>query len=355
MNLLMICFHTNGAIKDGFIQICNHLSKDTHVIVLTNKGISRKELPNCEVYIFDFIKSRFFSFFAPWKYHRLKTILRKIHYDYAFIYYFHPINLYLFLQINNSKLVVYVHDHIAHLGVPYLKRILINFQLKEVYKKAKAIVVSSNWMRRDMINRNLVSNNSRLFVNYLGLLENHLYPQNTYENIDVLFLGRIEYYKGLDILLESHKYLKNKDVRFMIVGRGDLLKTFHIQEIPSFVDIVNRYVSDEELALYIQRSKIIVLPYYEATGTQTIQTVFYYKKPIIATNVGCFPEYVTDMKDGIIVPARDPKALAQAIDILLNNEQLRIKMGKTGADKLKSIFSNELITKRYLKIFQNIK
>ena len=56
------------------------------------------------------------------------------------------------------------------------------------------------------------------------------------------------------------------------------------------------------------------MPYRDATGTQVIQSVFFYEKPVIVTNVGCFPEYVEDGVDGIVVPALDVVALQQALE-----------------------------------------
>lgn len=354
MNLLLSCFHTNGVIRDGFIQLCNYLSKENDVVILTNEGISNDVIPKGKIYTFTFDKSHLTTFLSFAEYKNLIKIIKGINYDCAFIYYFHPINLFLFTQIDHSRLAVYIHDHIVHLGTPFLKRMLINMQLRQMFKKAEAIIVSSDFMRQDIIQKKLCVDGSKIYINRLGLLENHLYPKNVAEDIDVLFFGRIEYYKGLDILFDSYRYLIDKSVCFTIVGRGNILETFHLKKIPSFVEVVNRYVSDEELALYIQRSKLIVLPYYEATGTQTVQTVFYYKKPIIATNVGCLPEYITNGKDGLIIPPGNPQELAHAIDLLLGNDSLRIKMGQNGANKLNDFFSNTTIIKQYMEIFQKV-
>ncbi|WP_304206877.1 glycosyltransferase family 4 protein [Phocaeicola plebeius] len=354
MELLLICFHTDGAIRDGFVQLCNYLAKSNNVFILTNEEFPCDVFSKGKIYKFTFDKSNITTFFSYRAYKNLANVIKNINYDCAFIYYFHPINLFLLTQIDHLRLIVYVHDHIVHLGVPFLKRVLIKLQLHQIFKKAKAIVVSSNFMRHDIIKKKMCKDESKIYVNYLGLLENHLYPQRVVEDIDVLFFGRIEYYKGLDVLLNSYNYITNKSVRFTIVGRGDIMKTFHLDNIPLFVDVVNRYVSDEELALFIQRSKIVVLPYYEATGTQTVQTVFYYKKPVIATNVGCFPEYITNGEDGLIVPAGNSRELAYAISLLLGNESLRAQMGLNGANKLNTIFSNSTITENYTNIFQKI-
>lgn len=96
------------------------------------------------------------------------------------------------------------------------------------------------------------------------------------------------------------------------------------------------------------------MPYRDATGTQVIQSVFFYEKPVIVTNVGCFPEYVEDGVDGIVVPALDVVALQQALEKLLENTELRNTMGRNGFKKLSVKFSNDRITKEYISIFKSI-
>ena len=94
------------------------------------------------------------------------------------------------------------------------------------------------------------------------------------------------------------------------------------------------------------------MPYRDATGTQVIQTGFYFEKPIIATNVGCFPEYISNSIDGIIVEKENPKELANAIDKLMFNDELRKGMGSKGKEKINTIFSNDSISKKYFEIFK---
>ena len=77
-------------------------------------------------------------------------------------------------------------------------------------------------------------------------------------------------------------------------------------------------------------------------------------KPIVATNVGCFPEYIEDGIDGIIVPALDAMALRQALEKLLDNDELRRIIGKNGFEKLIYKFSNDEIAKKYMSIFISV-
>ena len=170
------------------------------------------------------------------------------------------------------------------------------------------------------------------------------------DNISYEEIGRIYNVTGNAIKKAALRYgLKLPQRRYI-----NIKETFNINELPANCVHINHYISDKELAQYIQRSKLIVLPYRDATGTQTIQSVFYYKKPIIATSVGCFPEYITDQEDGIIVPSGSPTILSDAIEKLLVNEKKRKEMGINGNRKLSTIFNNKLITEQYIQIFKSV-
>jgi len=56
-----------------------------------------------------------------------------------------------------------------------------------------------------------------------------------------------------------------------------------------------------------------VLPYRSATQSAVGQVAYRFERPVIATTVGGLPELVDDGRTGLLVPPRDPKALADAI------------------------------------------
>jgi glycosyltransferase involved in cell wall biosynthesis len=106
------------------------------------------------------------------------------------------------------------------------------------------------------------------------------------------------------------------------------------------------------LARLIQRTKVAVFPYRDATGTQTIQSVYYYQRPVIVSAVGCFPEYVTDGVTGYVVPPCDAEALATAIRKVVCDDDLAAKMGRNGKEMLQTIFSNEKLNDEYISVFK---
>jgi glycosyltransferase involved in cell wall biosynthesis len=135
----------------------------------------------------------------------------------------------------------------------------------------------------------------------------------------ILFFGFVREYKGLMYLIESlPKVLKEIDVDLLIVGefwdeKQKYLDKIKENGIEKNIKIIDKYVSNKEVGLYFSASDVVVLPYVSSTESGIIQVAFGFNKPVIATNVGGNPDLIEHDKTGLLVPPRDPDALAEAI------------------------------------------
>jgi glycosyltransferase involved in cell wall biosynthesis len=150
--------------------------------------------------------------------------------------------------------------------------------------------------------------------------------------LELLFFGFVRPYKGLDVLLKAMHFLKEEDVFLTIAGewwsKNPLLKELADNEyLKNKVEIIDRYVSEQETAEYFSRADIVILPYRSATGTGIIPLAYYYGKPVIATKVGGFTDVVEDNISGRLVKPEDPYALAGAIREFLNTSPAHMQEG----------------------------
>jgi glycosyltransferase involved in cell wall biosynthesis len=76
--------------------------------------------------------------------------------------------------------------------------------------------------------------------------------------------------------------------------------------------------------------------------------------PVVATRVGGVPEVVVDGVTGLLVPPRDPEALSEAILTLLQDPDLRQKMGQAGQDRVREYFSVERMVKRTENLYASL-
>ncbi len=152
------------------------------------------------------------------------------------------------------------------------------------------------------------------------------------ETPTVLFFGRVKAYKGLDDLVRAMPAVTAHvpGVHFWVVGgEGDMTPYQHLPEAAGApVTWVNRFVDDDEVAGFFQRAAVVVLPYTDGSASSVIALAYAFARPVVATRVSSLPEAVIDGVTGLLVPPRDPAALATALVSLLRDPALCRRMGQ---------------------------
>ena len=77
-------------------------------------------------------------------------------------------------------------------------------------------------------------------------------------------------------------------------------------------------------------------------------------KPVVGTTAGGIPEVVSDGETGLLVPPRDPEAMAASIIRLLSDRSLRERMGAAGLARVHERFSAETMVKNTLAVYERI-
>ena len=116
-------------------------------------------------------------------------------------------------------------------------------------------------------------------------------PELKGEKDYILFFGRMEEYKGVELLVEA--YLKSsirKKCKLVIAGKGEInTETNH----PDII-CINRYIDDDEVAPLYQNAALVVYPYISATQSGVLSVASYFKKPMIVSDVPFFIETIVD-------------------------------------------------------------
>ena len=139
----------------------------------------------------------------------------------------------------------------------------------------------------------------------------------------VLFLGRIMPYKGLPILLDAVELLRSENIPIEIgvLGEGPLgLCADRLRDMGA--EVVNRWLSDEEIAAALQRFDAVVLPYVEASQSGIAALALGAGLPVVASPVGGLLEQIVDGETGIIAHRTDAAAIASAVKRLATNISL---------------------------------
>jgi glycosyltransferase involved in cell wall biosynthesis len=226
-----------------------------------------------------------------------------------------------------NKMVLTVHDPFPHSGEINNRKL---FNYKMAMRIVKYFVLLNQNQKHEFCQKYKL-NSKQILINHLGIYDNiqtftqtHINP-NPY---NVLFFGRISPYKGIEYLcqamVEVRKHIPNASLT--IAGGGKMYFDIEPYKKYDWINIQNRYIEMQELALLLQKCSISVCPYIDATQSGVIMTSYSMCKPVIATNVGGLSEMVDDGKSGILIPPKDVQALANAIINLLNNNELYLNM-----------------------------
>lgn len=163
--------------------------------------------------------------------------------------------------------------------------------------------------------------------------------------------------KGINYLIEAIDLItkKFKDVGLFIIGEGEergrlesLVERLKIKRYIFFLGGLPFARS------YINNFDIFVLPSLFESLPVSIIEAYAEKKPVIASNVGGIPELVKDEETGILVPPKDTKALASAIERLIRDERLREKLAENGYNRFIREFTFKVMVEKTQAVYKDV-
>jgi len=157
----------------------------------------------------------------------------------------------------------------------------------------------------------------------------------------ILFVGRIEPLKGIDILINAASLLESEVECTVVVGGDDssqaevaelrdLARDRGIEHRVAFVGAVDH----ETLPLYYNAADVCVVPsHYESFGLVAVEAMAS-GVPVVASRVGGLTGTIKDGETGYLVPWLCPEPFAERIELLLENEPLRHNLGEAAREAM---------------------
>ena len=165
-----------------------------------------------------------------------------------------------------------------------------------------------------------------------------------------LFVGRLTFEKGVDILLKA---IRNLNVKLVIIGDGserDWMESYVKKKNMKNVEFLGMIENKEKLYNYIKNSMFTIIPsnWFELFPLIALNS-FCLGKPVIGSNSGGIPEIVDHRKNGLIFHRGNSEGLRDAIEYLLDNKNLIIEYGKNARRKAEENYTEK---KHYSKIME---
>lgn len=186
-------------------------------------------------------------------------------------------------------------------------------------------------------------------------------PEPTDGKFRVILTARMIFEKGVFILIEAAEKLREKygnKVEFLLVGGIDdhpgAITKKQLETVcdGSYIQWLGYRTDVKEL---LQSSHIVAFPSYYMEGLpKSLIEADAIGRPVITCNsVGC-KEAVIDGYNGYLIPTKDVDALAEKLDILLNNGKLRQEMGRKARAYAEANFSIDVVIERHLSIYKEL-
>jgi glycosyltransferase involved in cell wall biosynthesis len=177
--------------------------------------------------------------------------------------------------------------------------------------------------------------------------------------INILFIGRIDKNKGLKEIVETFKNFtyKHYSFQFILAGTGPDQEWFIgeckklLDERFHFLGVVDYNKKNEVL----METDIFILPsYFEGLPNGLLENMSFGSVPI-CTPVGAIPEVIIDKNNGFIIEKNSSDQLISAIELLINDKDLRFNLGMNAYNTIRDKFSLDSYIKQLNAIYNELK
>lgn len=249
-----------------------------------------------------------------------------------------------------------VHHRVAVLMNTWVMKLRKRIKMNAVRRLQYAVCVSA------FVAREVRRVNPNIRLSIIGNCISPLWQKNEFpkkRDIDILYVGKLTPYKGVDTLLNALAILlRSRSYRIVIVGEGlekRYMNLAHRLGIEQYVTFTGP-MSHANIPAYYLRAKVVVSPsiWPEPCGRSIIEAMWM-GCAVVATNVGGTPESLIDGTHGHLVPPGVPQAIASACKSLLTKEKMRESFGKRAARYAHIHYSSERIAKEYDRFYALIK
>jgi glycosyltransferase involved in cell wall biosynthesis len=242
-------------------------------------------------------------------------------------------------------------------------------------KKADRYIAISSALQEEVKTSGLSPDKCRFIPN--GVDTKRFYPISNHEKINfrkqlnlppnkmiVLFVGVIDYRKGVDVLLPAFKRVleTEKDVILVLVGPAnrvdkdgsfykkmtDFVKTMNIESFIHFFD------ESDQIQKYYQMADLFVLPSRQEGMPNAVLEAMACGLPVIGTTISGTMDIIPDDKFGILSKPGDEFSLSQALKELIRNKSNREQISKNVIERINHQFSLNKISSYYINEYKSL-
>lgn len=336
MRLGLIYLGRRGAGAPISYELGTHLSYHADVLAVLSKYVDnltlwqRSDLQLIITPTYRSVPGAIWSWINQFKFKSLADNIRSWQPDVLIFPMFYTWNPFLQLHLRDIPSIVAVHDPIPHPGLTgYTYKLIEDASIRQAVR----CLIFSRELTPELVQRGVDPKRiDHIPLGEMSYYQRHVTqtsPQYDNEIPRLLFFGRITAYKGIDVLLQAYKELKKEyKCKMMIVGEGDMSPYMPLIDNLPDVQIINRWVGEEDIAALFNQSSILILPYTSGSQSGVLPIAAGFGLPVIATCVGGIPEQIENENTGLLVNPGSVPELTNALKRLFENPNLARWLGE---------------------------
>ena len=268
------------------------------------------------------------------------------------------------LQKHNIRIVITIHDVLAY-DAHFFDKVFY----KKIYHLGNQIIYQAQAYEAELQNTYELSESRLNYIphgNFIDYREN-LSFEDAREQLDIaldaqviLFFGQIKKNKGLSVLIDAFARLvaENPQAILLIAGKvwKDSFEGYQLQidSIGIQERIVEhiRYIPDEDIKYYLTAADIVALPYSKIYQSGVLQLATAYVKPIIASRIPGFIEYIVDGETGLLFEEGNAVALAGCMKQILSNPNTGHQLAVAAKERAEREYSWERVAEKVVEVYK---
>jgi Glycosyltransferase len=207
-----------------------------------------------------------------------------------------------------------------------------------------------------------------LRTNQFSRKKDNVEAQNDKNTVNILFCGRLVEFKAPDVAVEIMRVLvcerKITNIKLFIIGSGDLQKK--LEELITRYGLYDHIFllggrTQEEVVEALSKADIFLLPgVHEALTDRAenqglvIQEAQAMELPVVVSDAGGMKYGLIDGETGFVVKQKDIQGFANKLELLIQNKQLRIKMGAAGSNFVKQYFDTVVVGNTLEQLYYSV-
>lgn len=176
----------------------------------------------------------------------------------------------------------------------------------------------------------------------------------TLSDLTILFVGRLEKQKNLEILIRALADLKIGDVRLLFVGRGSLKEELIklADKLNINLEIINSIPNDQLPKIY-QKADIFILPSLIEGHPKALLEAMACGLPCVASDISGIRDIIINNENGLLVEPTSEEIIG-GLRRLIDDNNLRTRLGETARKTVENIFDKKKLIRKEIQLLQSL-